>query len=314
MSLKVAAAIAAIIAVIPAGVPTRAAQKRANCTPIPVEKIALQLYSVRNVLQPPAPGGRGSGAATPETIDAVFGQLHSIGFRNAELYSGTLGLTIPAYKALLAKNGLHALGAHGSLTTDIAAWQTTIGNVVELGQGPFIGSAGFTASGQSLNTYAGALEIAANLNKLGEAAAAKGLRLYLHNHAPEFNTWYDAPGAGGKTTKMRFIDVIIQNTDPRYVHLQIDVHWARVGIGVDKFDELLSFLEARRDRIDLLHVKDTDSMGRYTDLGRGTTDWVKLFAAAGPQIRYYIWELDDQAHPMQSAQIAYDYLTCRPGV
>jgi sugar phosphate isomerase/epimerase len=234
-----------------------------------------------------------------------------MGFRNAELYSGTLGLTIPAYKALLDKHGIHALGAHGSLTTDPAAWQRTISSAIELGQNPFIGSAGYTASGQNLNTYAGALEIAANLNKLGEAAAAKGLRLYTHNHAPEFNTQYDAPGAGGKTTKMRFIEVIMANTDPRYVHFQIDVHWARVGMGLDKFDDLLAFLQAHRDRIDLLHVKDTDNMGRYTDLGQGTTDWVKLFAAAGPQIRYYIWELDDQAHPMESAQIAFKYLTCR---
>jgi sugar phosphate isomerase/epimerase len=287
-------------------------QARPNCTPIPGEKIALQLYSVRNALQPPAQGGRGTTPATAESIDLVFGQLRTIGFRNAELYSGTLGLTIPAYKALLDKHGIHALGAHGSLTTDLAVWDKTIANAVELGQSPFIGSAGFTAGNQSINTYDGAMAIAANLNKLGEAAAAKGLRLYMHNHAPEFSTQYDVPAAGGKTSKMRFIDVIMANTNPRYVHFQIDVHWARVGFGLDKFDELLAFLQSHRDRIDLLHVKDTDSMGRYTDLGKGTTDWVKLFAAAGPQIRYYIWELDDQAHPMPSAQIAYDYLTCRP--
>jgi sugar phosphate isomerase/epimerase len=287
-----------------------AAQTPAACTVIPSEKIALQLYSVRNALQPPAQGGRG-GAATPESVDAVLGQLRTIGFRNAELYGGTLGLPLPAYKALLDKHGIHALGAHGSLTTDPAAWDRTIATAIELGQSPFIGSAGFTAGGQSLNTYAGAQAIAANLNKLGAAAAAKGLRLYVHNHAPEFNTQYDVPGAGGKTTKMRFIEVVMAETDPRYVHFQIDVHWARVGFGLDRFDDLLAFLQAHRDRIDLLHVKDTDSMGRYTDLGRGTTDWVKLFAAAGPQIRYYIWELDDQARPMESARIAYDYLTCR---
>jgi hypothetical protein len=177
-------------------------QTRENCTVIPNDKIAIQLYSVRNALQPPAQGGRG-GAATAETIDTVFGRLRSIGFRNAELYSGTLGLTVPAYKALLDKHGLHALGAHGSLATDLTAWGKTIGNAIDLGQGPFIGSAGFTASGQSFNTYAGALEIAANLDKLGEAAAAKGLRLYMHNHAPEFSTQYDVPGADGKTTKMQ---------------------------------------------------------------------------------------------------------------
>jgi sugar phosphate isomerase/epimerase len=309
--LKGAIALIAIMAIIPAFTLTEAAQTRATCAPVPVEKIALQLYSVRNALQPPTPGGRGGGTATAETIDTVFGQLRAMGFRHAELYGGTLGLTIPAYKALLDKHGIHALGAHGSLTTDAATWQRTINNAIELGQSPFIGSAGFTASGQNLNTYAGAMEIAANLNKLGEAATAKGLRLYMHNHAPEFNTQYDVPGAGGKTTKMRFIEVIMANTDPRHVHFQIDVHWARVGVGLDKFDDLLAFLQAHRDRIDLLHVKDTDSMGRYTDLGRGTTDWVKLFAAAGPQIRYYIWELDDQAHPMESAQIAINYLTCR---
>ncbi len=32
-------------------------------------------------------------------------------------------------------------------------------------------------------------------------------------------------------------EIVAANTDPRYVHFEVDIHWARVGIGLDKFDE-----------------------------------------------------------------------------
>ena len=101
------------------------------------------------------------------------------------------------------------------------------------------------------------------------------------------------------------------NTDPKLVHFEVDVHWTRVGFGLDKFNDVLAFLRAHRDRIEILHVKDSAPDGAITDLGRGTTDWAKVFEAAGPQIRYYIWEYDDDPDPFRSAAIAWRTLTCQ---
>ena len=36
-----------------------------------------------------------------------------------------------------------------------------------------------------------------------------------------------------------------------------------------------------------------------------------VFAAAGPTVRYYIWEYDNPPDPVASARIAYRYLTCQ---
>ena len=105
-------------------------------------------------------------------------------------------------------------------------------------------------------------------------------------------------------------EIVAAKTDPRYVSFEIDVHWARLANGLENFDDLLAFLQKHRNRIVLLHIKDTAPDGKIADLGRGTTDWRRLIAAAGPQIAYYLWEFDGPPAPMESARIAYAYMTC----
>ena len=76
--MKTAMALLAITAIIFVYTVSGVAQAPSPaCTPAPAEKIALQLYSVRNVLEPPARGARGAGAAadSSQTIDSVFRQL-----------------------------------------------------------------------------------------------------------------------------------------------------------------------------------------------------------------------------------------------
>jgi sugar phosphate isomerase/epimerase len=105
-------------------------------------------------------------------------------------------------------------------------------------------------------------------------------------------------------------EIVAANTDPRYVHFEVDIYWAREAFGAGETQELLNFLKRYRDRIVLLHMKDMAPSGAVADLGHGTTNWHEVIDAAGPAVRYYIYEFDLPANPARSAQIGFEYLTC----
>lgn len=291
---RAAAAGAAIVLGLSAGA---AAAGEAACVAVPADRIAVQLYSLREALP-----------STPEAdrTEVVFAELGAIGFAGVERFAGTSGLTAEAYRAAADRRGLRIVSSHESL--DPATWPERLVEAKALGQ-THIGSGGFGAPG--FETLEDTLATARNLNRLGEQAAVEGLVLVAHNHDGELTRFhpYDLDG-DGKAEPTRAWEIIAAETDPRWVSFELDVHWTRVGLGVDRFEETLDFVRRHRDRIALLHVKDTAADGSIADLGRGTTDWARLFEAAGPGVAAYIWEHDNPADPLASARIAYDFLSC----
>ena len=69
-------------------------------------------------------------------------------------------------------------------------------------------------------------------------------------------------------------------------------------------------LNRLKGRIIALHVKDTAPDGKITDVGAGVIDWTRVYEAAGPGVKYYIWEYDGAPEPMKNAEIAYKYMRC----
>lgn len=304
-----------------------------SCTPIPEDKIGYQLYNLLRVLRPPqsepatppgpppaaqanaaAPGGapeagrgpRVNVPTPPDLLDTDLAAMRKAGFRNMERFNDLLGESLEQYQAVARKNGQNIIGNHGNL--DMSQWDKTLSDAVALGQ-KYVGSAGFGQPG--FKTLEDALKTAANLNVLGKAAADKGLHLYLHNHQAELNTKFSYDlRHDGKPQMVSAWEIVAANTDPRYVSFEIDVHWARIGLGVDKFDDLTAFLNKYQNRIVMLHVKDTTADGKITDMGTGTTDWPAVFKAAGPGVRYYIWEYDNVPDVFKSADIAHRFLRC----
>ena len=289
------------------GLPALAA---GSCLSLPTAKIGMQIYSVRSAVRPLPP--RGTPPSTPQAafeeakLDAVLEQLRRIGWRNIENVNGDWGLGAPAFKALLDKNQIKSVASHDALNDD--TWAAALDRAVLLGQS-LIGSGNYGMPG--LDSLAQVLATAERLNKLGEQAAARGLKFYVHNHWREFNSVYPFDLNGdGKTEVVSAWEIIAAKTNPKFVNFEVDVHWTRVAFGLDNYDQVLKFLERYRSRVVLLHIKDTALDGSYTDLGRGTTDWSRLLIAAGPQISYYIWEHDNPTDPMASAKIGYDFMTC----
>jgi sugar phosphate isomerase/epimerase len=306
------------LAMISVNISTMAGPATAGkCTPLPDEKIGVQMYSMNSVLRDPnpAPGGgaRGGGArggTPPAIVDSVLAGLHTIGYKNAEL-AGLFGQPIGTVRPLMEKNQIRVIGNHGNFTNDMTVWAQTIADAQALGQAPMIGSAGYGPPGLN-GGIDNVLATAANLNRLGEAAAAKGLSLYMHNHTAEITTTYPYDiKKNGKPEPVSALEIVAANTDPRYVHFEIDVHWA-LDAYKNNQDDMIAFLNRLRGRIIALHVKDTSPDGKITDVGAGIIDWPRVYAAAGPDVKYYIWEYDGAPNPMKNAEIAYKYMRCIP--
>jgi sugar phosphate isomerase/epimerase len=314
MLLALAATLVTLLAMT--GPPWAAAQApdkadQANCASgrtVPARKISIQLWTFNRYIEAgeraaEAPDGApGPEATRAERLEFVFAFLSEVGYRNVEPYS-LYGLTAEEFRALADKYGLAVPSRH--MSTNEATWDANIADAKVLGQ-QWTGSGGFAAPG--MNTYENVLATAQTMNRLGERSVKNGTgRIFGHNHAGEFETMFvDAQGDG--TLKSAW-QILVENTDPRYVDMQLDVGWAVV----DDMDPV-QLLEQFGDRIELLHVKDIIDIGepteRQTTVGQGEVDWAGVFAAAQGNVRQYVIEQDPPVEPFSFAAESFEYVDC----
>ena len=273
---------------------------------IPQHRIGVQMWTY----------GSG-GAIEQDGIEAVIAHMAEVGMRNIERYGGTFGVTLEEYAALFEQYDVRPVASHGSL--DPEDFDEEMAEARLLNQ-RYIGSGGFGPPG--FGSLEDTLATAENLNELGRRARRQGLRVYGHNHDQEFTTMYDYDVDGdGDTEPTPVIEILLNETNPKYVAFEIDIHWARVGLAGGRGnpdlaanindpsnqEQLLEFLDTYKKRIEMLHVKDTAEDGSITDVGQGTTDWVDVFLTAD-RVEYYFSEYDGSPHPYESAEIAFEYM------
>ncbi len=95
------------------------------------------------------------------------------------------------------------------------------------------------------------LQFAQDLNEAGKRCRAEGVQLFYHNHFHEFQKM------GGKT----ILNLLLENTEPENVSLELDVYWAMRG-GQDP----VQLFQALQNRIRLVHLKDLGEGARPVDL------------------------------------------------
>lgn len=143
-----------------------------------------------------------------------------------------------------------------------------------------------------------------SLNKAGELAHKSGMHLCYHNHAFDFQ-----PIGNGKT----LLDVMLENCDPKYVGLELDMMWAEVA-GVDP----VSVLKKYGHRVVLMHLKDVapGTAHRYNEgiprdafreVGNGVIKLAPVLkAAAEAGVKHYFVEQDQTpGNPIDSLRISY---------
>ena len=191
------------------------------------------------------------------------------------------------------------------MSTNEATWDANIADAKLLGQ-RWTGSGGFASPGTG--SYANTLATAATMNRLGERSVKNGTgTIFGHNHDGEFLTRYvDTQGDG--TLKSAW-QIIVENTDPRWVDFQLDVGWAVVGD-----QDPVALIEQFGDRIELLHVKDIADIGlpteHQTTVGQGEIDWAGVFAASQGKVQQYVIEQDPPVEPFSFAEESFEYVDC----
>ena len=286
--------------------PTPPKSENANCSSgrtVPASKISLQLWTFNRYIdagQGVAPPGETVGATRAERLEQVLRFLSEVGYRNIEPFSFH-GLTVTEFDALAEEYGLKVPSRH--MSTNEATWDANLADAKLLGQ-HWTGSGGFATPGTG--SYANTLATAATMNRLGERSVKNGTgKIFGHNHDGEFRTRYvDSQGDG--TLKSAW-QILVENTDPRWVTFQLDVGWATIG-GEDP----VALIEQFGDRIELLHVKDVADIASRTQttVGQGIVDWEGVFAAAQGQVKQYVIEQDPPVEPFSFAAESFRYVDC----
>ncbi|PXY27728.1 sugar phosphate isomerase/epimerase family protein [Prauserella muralis] len=248
---------------------------------IPPGKIGIQLFTIRDKV-------------SQLGFRRVFEELSRMGYQEIEFagYSqNQVGpITVPEIRQLLDDFGLRAVGSHIGLNGFRNNMELELDRAEILGT-KHIGTANEPVTPAN-RTVAGYQAAAAEFNAFGAAAAARGLRWYHHNHANEFGFASDDPN-------VRLYDVLLAETDPKLVYLELDIYWAFVGQyrfpGFDPID----YVNAQPHRYPLFHVKDGDSNTAnpngydIVEFGAGDLPYREFFSALRSRgMHHGIWEQD----------------------
>ena len=145
----------------------------------------------------------------------------------------------------------------------------------------------------------GFLRFAEMANGIGERLAAADLTFSYHNHSFEFVQF------GGRTG----LALLIEETDPRYVQLELDTYWIQHGGG-----DPVAWIERVSGRMPVVHLKDMvmlpseDGRGQQAmaEVGAGNMNFPAILAAcARAGVEWYAVEQDFcQGDPFDSLAIS----------
>ena len=141
------------------------------------------------------------------------------------------------------------------------------------------------------------------INEAGTLCAKAGLQLCYHQHAFEF----------GEVQGQRPWDILLSETDPGTMALELDVFWVSVA-GLDP----AKLIRDLKGRAKLLHLKDKApgvpkqyseavSPGAFREVGLGSLDFPAILkAAADMKVEHYFVEQDQTAgDPIESVRTSY---------
>jgi sugar phosphate isomerase/epimerase len=223
---------------------------------------------------------------SPGTLAAVA----RVGYKEVE-FATLFGHTAAELRAWLDRDGLRAVGGHVGVEEIRTAWPQLVSDAHTLGWEwiicPWIDEADRTADGYK--------RLAAEFNRAGSAAKSAGLRFGYHNHEFEFK-----PFADGTLP----YDLLLAELDPALVDMELDLYWIAKG-GRDP----LKYFERFPGRFPLVHVKDMTASGDMTNVGSGTIDFAKIFAASGRAgTTHFLVEHDEPKNPIADITTSYNYL------
>jgi sugar phosphate isomerase/epimerase len=259
----------AVGAVLPACTPARSATR--------LSKVGVQLYTVRTLME--------------KDVEGTLAGVAAAGYTEVE-FAGYFNKTPAEIKAMLDRHGLVAPSVHaGNIAPE--AWAQALDAAHVIGHKYIVVPWIPAEARRTLDDWK---RVAADFNRIATAAKAAGIQMAYHNHDFEF------PLVEGKVP----YDVLLAETDPNLVKLEIDLYWITKG-GQDP----LAYFARWPGRIPLVHVKDGKGPPDWamTEVGSGAIDWKRIFGKSGQAgIQHYFVEHDQPADPIASITASCAYL------
>ena len=202
------------------------------------EDLGVQLYTFRHVMR--------------EDPKKTLSKVAELGIKYLEsarsdrgLY---YGLTPIEMRDTCKELGLSIRSGHVLLDVD---WLNTMEQAAQADQ-EYVICSSLPSKGQYIDNY---LRVAEAFNKAGEDCKKIGLKFGYHNHGYEFET----------DKGQVLYDVLLENTDPSLVHMELDLGWVVMG-GRNPID----YFKKYPGRFPLWHLKDMSLVkGISTEFGKG---------------------------------------------
>jgi len=225
--------------------------------------MGLQLFTIRNPLS--------------KDVKGTLKQVAAMGYENLETYGFDgaqkkyYGLPAKEFQQLLSDLNLTASSGHYDFTSFLTkshdALKRYVDQCIEGAQAlkqRYITWPWLDPQSRTLEKFK---LVAEKLNLIGEQLKNSGVSLAYHNHDFEFT---DQQGEIG-------YDIIINETDPALVKLQIDLYWAVHSSKLTPHE----WFTKQPGRFVMWHIKDMDKITRdYTELGNGSIDYKPILPDA----------------------------------
>lgn len=239
--------------------------------------LGLQLYSLRGEFA--------------KDVPATLAKVRGFGFKYVEL-AGTYNMTAENFLAHLASNDLKAVSGHFSYDMYRTNAHEVAHRAKQLGL-KYAGTAWIPHQGEFDEKEA--RDAIAVFNHAGKVLAEHGIKFFYHTHGYEFHPYKDGT----------LFDLIMQETDPKYVRYQMDTFWI-----VHPNHDPVALLNKYGSRFELMHIKDMkhgternltgkSNVNNDVQVGTGVMNWPGILEAAERVgVKWYFIE-DESDHVLQ---------------
>jgi sugar phosphate isomerase/epimerase len=247
--------------------------------------IAAQMYTLREFCK------------TPADVAVTMKKVRAIGYEAVQL-SGIGPIDTGELAAICQGEGLFVCATHVSFDDLQEDIQKQIDYHKTLAC-PHAAIGGLPTSYRGSGE--GFAQFAKDANEVGRKLGEADITFSYHNHHFEFEKFGDEIG----------LDIIYNNTDPKYLLAEIDTYWVQAGGG-----DVVGWVEKVAGRMKLLHLKDLAIKStpdgvqqRFAEIGEGNLDWPGIFDAAKKAgVEWYIVEQDNcyDRDPFDSLKISLE--------
>ena len=244
-----------------------------------VNEVGIQLYSVRTDMLADAVG------TLKQLAKIGYTQLESARSAKGSFY----GLQPKEIKKIAADLGMTVRSGHVHIDEN---WNKAIDEAGEAGQ-TYLVCSSMPSNGQTIDNYK---RVAEMFNKAGEECSKANLIFGYHNHEYEFD----------KVDGKILYDVLLDNTNPRHVKMEMDLGWLILSGGDPQ-----AYFDKYPGRFPLWHLKDMDKVKKHsTEFGEGDIDLAGLLKKGKKNgMKYFFVEQEEYTKkPLESMEYDYQFL------